>query len=51
MYLYELYKSVQTRAFGELFYPLSQREQINFIFNDNNVHGVYHSISKDPKQL
>ena len=35
IYLYELYKSVQTRAFGELFYPVSQREQINFIFNDN----------------
>ena len=35
IYLYELYKLVQTRAFGELFYPVSQREQINFIFNDN----------------
>jgi hypothetical protein len=35
IYLYELYKSVQTRVFGELFYPVSQREQINFIFNDN----------------
>jgi hypothetical protein len=35
IYLCELYKSVQTRAFGETFFPVSQRVQINFIFNYN----------------
>ena len=33
--LYELQKQVEQRAFGELFRPVSQRVQINFIFNDN----------------
>ena len=35
IYLYELYKQAEQRAFGELFRPVSQRVQINFIFNDN----------------
>ena len=35
MYLYELQKQEKQRAFGELFMPVSQRVQMNFIFNDN----------------
>ena len=35
IYLYELQKQAEQRAFGELFMPVSQRVQINFIFNDN----------------
>jgi hypothetical protein len=33
IYLYELYKSVQTRAFGELFYPVSQNKEIQYALN------------------
>ena len=35
IYLYELWKQVEKRAFGELFCPVSQLEQINLIFSDN----------------
>ena len=35
IYLYELQKQAEQRAFGELFRPVSQRVQINLIFNDN----------------
>ena len=35
IYLYELQKQIEKRAFGELFYTVSHRVQINFIFNDN----------------
>ena len=35
MYLYELQKQAEQRALGELFRPVSQRLQMNFIFNDN----------------
>ena len=35
IYLYELQKQAEQRAFGELFRPVSQRVQMNFIFNDN----------------
>ena len=35
IYLYELQKQAEQRAFGELFRPDSQRVQMNFIFNDN----------------
>ena len=35
MYLYELQKQAEQRAFGELFRPVSQRVQMNFIFNEN----------------
>ena len=35
IYLYELQKQAEQRAFGELFRPVSQRVQIYFIFNDN----------------
>ena len=35
MYLYELQKQAEQRTFGELFRPVSQRVQMNFIFNDN----------------
>ena len=35
IYLYELQKQAEQRAFVELFRPVSQRVQINFIFNDN----------------
>ena len=35
IYLYDLQKQAKQRAFGELFRPVSQRVQINFIFNDN----------------
>ena len=35
IYLQELQKQAEQRAFGELFRPVSQRVQMNFIFNDN----------------
>ena len=35
IYLYELQKQAEQRAFGKLFRPVSQRVQMNFIFNDN----------------
>ena len=35
IYLYELQKQAEQRAFGELFMPVSQRVQMNFIFDDN----------------
>ena len=35
IYLYELWKQVEKRAFGELFCPVSQLEQINLIFSNN----------------
>ena len=35
IYLYELQKRAEQRANGELFRPVSQRVQLNFIFNDN----------------
>ena len=35
IYLYELQKQAEQRAYGELFRPVSQRVQIHFIFNDN----------------
>ena len=35
IYLYELQKQAEQRAFGELFLPVSQRVHMNFIFNDN----------------
>ena len=35
IYLYELQKLAEQRAFGELFRPVSQRVQLNFIFNNN----------------
>ena len=35
IYLYELQKQAEQRAYGKLFRPVSQRVQINFIFNDN----------------
>ena len=35
IYLYELQKQAEQRAFGELFRPVSQRVQMNFIFSDN----------------
>ena len=35
IYLYELQKQVDKRSFGELFWFVSQRVQINFIFTDN----------------
>ena len=35
IYLYELQKQAEQRAFVELFRPVSQRVQMNFIFNDN----------------
>ena len=35
IYLYELQKQAEQRAFGELFIPVSQRVQMNFIFTDN----------------
>ena len=35
IYLYELQKQAEQRALGELFRPVSQRVQMNFIFNDN----------------
>ena len=35
IYLYELQKQAEQRAFGELFMPVSQRVQKNYIFNDN----------------
>ena len=35
IYLYELQKQTEQRVFGELFRPVSQRVQMNFIFNDN----------------
>ena len=35
IYLYELQKQAEQRAFGELFGPVSQRVQMNFIFKDN----------------
>ena len=35
IYLYELQKRAEQRAFGKLFRPVSQRVQMNFIFNDN----------------
>ena len=35
IYLYELQKQAEQRAFGELFMPVSQRVQMNVIFNDN----------------
>ena len=35
IYLYELQKRAEQRAFGELFRPVSQRVQINLIFTDN----------------
>ena len=35
IYLYELQKQAEQRAFGELFRPVSRRVQMNFIFNDN----------------
>ena len=33
--MYELQKQAEQRALGELFMPVSQRVQMNFIFNDN----------------
>ena len=35
IYLYELWKQAEYRAFGELFRPVSQRVQMNFILKDN----------------
>ena len=35
IYLYELQKQAEQRAYGKLFRPVSQRVQMNFIFNDN----------------
>ena len=35
IYLYELQKQAEQRALGELFMPVSQRVQMNFIFTDN----------------
>ena len=35
IYLYELQKQAEQRAFGEIFRPVSQRVQMNFIFSDN----------------
>ena len=35
IYLYELQKQAEQRAFGKFFRPVSQRVQINFIFNDD----------------
>ena len=35
IYLYELQKQAEQRAFGQLFRPVSQRVQRNSIFNDN----------------
>ena len=35
IYLYELQKQAEQQAFGELFRPVSQQVQMNFIFNDN----------------
>ena len=35
IYLYELQKQAEQRAFGELFRPVLQRVEMNFIFNDN----------------
>ena len=35
IYLYELQKQAEQRAFSELFRPVSQRVQMNYIFNDN----------------
>ena len=35
IYLYELQKQAEQRAFGELFRSVSQRVQMNFIFYDN----------------
>ena len=35
IYLYELQKQAEQRAFGALFRPVQQRVQMHFIFNDN----------------
>ena len=35
IYLYKLYKQIEKRTFVELFLSVSQRVQINFIFNDD----------------
>ena len=35
IYLHELQKQAEQRAFRELFMPAQQRVQMNFIFNDN----------------
>ena len=35
IYLYELQKQAEQRSFGDLFWPVSQRVQMNFIFSDN----------------
>ena len=34
-YGYELSKQTEKRDFGELFFPVSERVQMNFIFSDN----------------
>ena len=49
IYLYELKKQEEKRAFGKLFQPVSQRVQIYQIFNDNA--SIYPAISKSPKHL
>ena len=51
IYLYELQKQAEQRAFGELFMPVSQAVQMNFIFNDNVRFQVYPAMSKQSENL
>jgi hypothetical protein len=47
IYSYELEKQLEKRIFGELFWSVSHRVQVNFIF----VYYVYPAISKSLKQV
>ena len=53
LYLNELYKQVEKQTFGDLFCPVSQRVQMNFIFSDNVsiLCTVYPAMLNSPRQL